>query len=517
MKDEGAGFVKRRFFILQHSPFILLFAFLFLGCASTQTQRVDVTIDDVPATDSWRAALRFAQPVASVAFVRNREPFRSAKWQIVSPAGAKWDGETIALPVPSSEVVLEFATDTADRMKDYNVNLAFTDGSRLFYNGHLRTTLDAPHHWTFRSPRTIRLLETKASGKLAWERDDDTYVYFGSIEPVQSEQMTLLVDPGLPPWIASQMRDLAPKQLAYYAQKVGSELPFKPLVLLSWAGDEPSGFNFKGGTLPGLVQIALAGKGWLSETDEGSANWFRHLAHEVFHLWDGETFPPETEAEWLSEAGAEHASFLALRDLGVIDETKRKQMLVDAANECIIRLEGKPLTAANPRNYYTCGVVLLERAAGEQMWDVWRRLFIKDRKYTTAALVAAVRPEGGAAISQLTATGPGGLTDVFIADQLRAAGIPVSPVALDQAPVNQNVSRQLLVEAIRRCASRTTVPINGSIERINGLDFRSQPGEAYVSLLASPESVVVLSGKEVTLRCTGEDADPTYGKLLRME
>ena len=467
------------------------------ACASTRTQRTRVLIEDIPATDSWRAALTFAQPVSEIDWVRPAT-FRAERWK--ADRGRWLDGKLV-FDRPTRKVVFEFPTDTRDLIKDYTPNLAFTEGSRLLYNGHFRAG-DWPHEWTFRSPRTMRTI-------LDPTKDDDTYVYFGSIPPVETDRMTLIVDPGLPPWIAAQMRDRAPKLMDYYARILGRELGFKPLVLLSYGGDATSGFSFKGGTLPGLVQLAVQGKGWTTQSDEGTELWFFHLAHELFHI----TGHPAEDAEWLSEGMADHAAFLALRDLGVIDEARRKRHLVEWANECIVKLEGKPLRQANPRNFYTCGTVLLERLGPAS----YRGL----RDYTTADFLANLSPADSAIVTQLLERGPGVPTDVFIADQLRAAGIDVTRVDPPVATATHNALQPMLVETIRRCACRTSVADACSRpfahQRINGIDSRRKPAEGWTSLLSTADSKLTLGDKDYALRCGAEDRDGSWETLVRLE
>lgn len=492
------------------SSFVFLLT-TFLACTSSVGgQRTAITIEELPATDSWLVTMRFRQPVDAIAFVRPTD-FRAKTWKIIAPAGARWNGDRIALPHPASEVVLELPTDTRELEKDYSVNFAFTDGSRLLYNGHIRTG-KWPHTWTFRSPRTIRVLDRVASHQLAWDKDHDTYVYFGSIEPVRSDRMTLIVDPGLPPWIAQQMRELAPRQLDYFAGKLGKELSFKPLVLLSYRGAETSGFSFQGGTLPGLIQIAVGGTGWNTSSAEGTRFWFKHLAHEIFHL----TGNPEDDAEWFSEAAADHAAFMAMRDLGVIDEATRRRLIVEASNECIVKLEGKPLAKAAPRNYYTCGVVLIERLGAEQMWTVYRRLFVKE--YTNADLLATFPASEASLVRRILNEGPGMPTDRFLADQLQAAGIRVTRVPPASATATHDTLRWMLSATVSRCACRTNMTAHCGrrldIRRVNDVDARRNPVAAYDSLLAGLESTVVIGRATETFRCAAEDADPTYERLL---
>lgn len=371
----------------------LLLLFVFAACATTQKTTVDVT--EQVASDSWRVALRFAKPVEKIEFYRNRGgEFRAHNWKIVAPADAKWEGESIVLAKPAREVIVEFASDTRDRDKDYNVNLSFSDGSRLLYTGHLRTG-DHPHRWNFRSTRGTKIVDD-------WDPDNDTYVYFGAIPPVETPRMTLIVDPGLPQWLVTQMNERVPPQFDYYAKRVGVDLDFKPLVMLSNAGLESRGFEFKGGTLPGIVQIAIKGEKWKNESAEGSKLWYKHVAHEIFHLWDGEKFPPGPGAEWLSEAGADWWALEAMRDAGIIDEEERKKAIRASAIECAAKWDGPTIPQSkNTRNYYTCGLVTQELAGNAA--EIWKSLFTLGRPYTTEDFLKAT--EGNAAIRALVVDG----------------------------------------------------------------------------------------------------------------
>ncbi|HEX8152586.1 MAG TPA: hypothetical protein VF698_05645 [Thermoanaerobaculia bacterium] len=508
-------------------PFAASLALLALaciaGCATTARPRaLPIEIEELRATDSWRATYTFPRPLTEVTFARDVwAPLRDG-WKVVEPAGATWrydadKSETLVLPAPARRVVIEFPTMARDLEKDYNVNLTFTDGSRLLYTGHLRVAgFDA--RFTFRTDadRDIRVLDQHGRGSLPWRSNDDTYVYFGAIQPVAHERMTLIVDPGLPPWIARQMRELAPKQLDYFAARVGEPLKFKPLVLLSYVGDRSSGYSFKGGTLPGLVQIAIDGKEWTTETPLGAELWYSRLAHEIFHLWNGQQFPHADTAEWLSEASADTAALRAMLDNRVIDEARFETLVVEAANECIIRLQGKPVLQAQPRTYYACGV-LSQLMAGQDPWAVYRRVF--PGGYDNREYFAALDPERREPVVQLIERGLTTPVDAFLERQLRDAGIRVTRVKPEEAIVPQNATRSMLADTLRRCACRTSLPqcqSLGRVEKIGEIDARREPAKAQAASLAG-ETRVTIGGNVVTMQCTPADADPTFTTLLRLD
>jgi hypothetical protein len=285
----------------------------------------------------------------------------------------------------------------------------FTDGSRLLYTGHLRTRTRASrsvddHHWTFltSADRPVRIFGLTGTGRLHWTQSspDETFVYFGSIAPETTPRMTLIVDPGLPEWVEKQMRELIPRQFDYFAAKTGTELPFTPLIVVSYGGSRGAGRTFSGHGLQGMLAISISGEQWMPRTSDAEQYWFRHLAHEAFHLWGAQAYRYHDDAEWLSESAAEYASLLAARDAGVMDEKAVRAFLNGALDECAKNLKGTPLARSlgpgQSRNLYTCGAVIQKLAdqsahgKGTDIWSVWRATYLMPRPYTTRDFLDAV-------------------------------------------------------------------------------------------------------------------------------
>lgn len=385
------------------------------ACASSGPPVVRVDVEEVTASDRWRVTIRQPEPATAFLFPRSRHAFRAATWSIIEPrTGAQWetvDGQdAIVVDTPTDRIVIDFPSNFSLLAKDYPLNAPFTDGSRLLYTGHLRTrtrgtTVTRPHIWTFQtSPtRPIRIFGDSAAGRLRWEQfsADETFVYFGPIMPELTSRMTLIVDPGLPEWVEKQMRDRVPRQFDYFAAKTQTELPFTPLIVVSYGGSEGSGKTFAGHGLQGMLAITISGEKWMPRTADAEQYWFRHLAHEAFHLWGSQAYRYAEEAEWLSEAAAEYASLLVSRDLGVMSDEAILRFIRDAEKACAPRLGTMPLrdsiAAGQSRNLYTCGVVSQKivddaaRAAGTDIWSVWRTTYAQQRPYTTADFIEAVR------------------------------------------------------------------------------------------------------------------------------
>lgn len=377
------------------------------ACSSLQTPAVRVDVVESTATDRWRATITQTEPTDAFLFPRTRMPYRAGRWKIVEPSGARWDvmdgHDAIVLERPSKSVTVEFASDFRNVEKEYPQNVPFTDGSRLLYTGHLRTRVrgaetTAPHRWTFvTSPdRPVRILGEAGTGTLRWSQDssDETFVYFGSIVPETTPRMTLIVDPGMPQWVEQQMRQLVPGQFTYFAEKTRAELPFKPLVVVSYGGSKGSGRTFAGNGLQGMLSINISGEQWTPRSAAAEQEWYRHLAHEIYHLWGAQAFRHEDEAEWLSEASAEYASLLVSAHAGVMNEAAVERFLSNAAKACDKTEAGKP------RTFYTCGVVSQKavddaaRGKGSDIWAVWRGTYAVRRPYTTKDYLAAVERLG---------------------------------------------------------------------------------------------------------------------------
>ena len=429
-----------------------LAAIFALTACSVRPAHTQVEVHET-APDRWRVTIQHLEPANAFVFPQSRRPFRAKRWSIVEPREGRWEEigglDAIVADEPFSKIVVDFFSDFSLLEKDYRLNVPFTDGSRLLYTGHLRTrrpeqSSASAHDFTFRTypDRPIRILDTSAVGRLRWEAPlDETYVYFGPISPESTARMTLIVDPGLPEWIERQMRELIPHQIDYFANKTGGELPFQPLIVVSYGGSKGSGRTFSAGGLQGMLEIGISGDQWMPKTRDAERYWFRHLAHEIFHLWGAQANRHAEEAEWLSEASAEYASLMVALDEEVFDAPAVDLFIVEAANACVARLGSTPLRESlgpgQSRNVYTCGVVSQKvvdaaaRRAGSDIWQVWRRTYEVSRPYTTSHFIEAVREISGdtqtaAFVEELAVHGLSGDTALRITERLRASGMNVS-------------------------------------------------------------------------------------------
>ena len=381
---------------------------LLTGCVSVDRARPGVEVTRLTGRDAWRVRYSLPHAVEAVCFTRPGQTFRSSSWRVLSPESASWivddDREVLHFSSPQREFVVEFPSDYARRDKGYDFTIRFSDGARLLYTGYL--SIAPSHRWSFRGDagEWIVVRDRAARSPVRWhpreEPEDGTYIYFGNEKPVQSPRMSVLVDRGLPDWIERDVLTVLPRQFDHFAERLQTELNFRPVVFIAWNGPPSRGRTFKGGTLEGLMAVSLEGEQWVAPTKDAHRGWFHHLAHESFHFWDGEMFEPKpNDAEWLSESAAEYMAVLASRAEGLIDDGELDRAINDYATRC------QSFSRTDFRSFYTCGVVvqaLADQASGGRIAEIYRRTFVQH--YTTERFLENI-DDATAAIIRNGATG----------------------------------------------------------------------------------------------------------------
>lgn len=380
---------------------------------------LSVSVRHLEGEDAWEVHYRLPAPTQAVAFQRGRYEFRVSNWTVTSPSHVELkrveqqDFLRSLTGVPFREVTLKVKTYFRSPEKNYQVFLPFTDGGVLFYTGQfnltpvkcreggpceLATVEDVDYGFEARyllHPRPseqIALLGEIFPGRTEWtSTGDGTYVYFGKTKPVQSEHLVAVVDSGLPTWLRVQTEDLLPKLFAFYSNRLGSKLNFKPVVFISYGEEEnPKSKSFNGGTLPGLVQLEIRlPRGLGPEEDPSVPVDVSHLlAHETVHLWNGQMFNHRVKGgDWLHEGSADALAWRALRELHIIDDDRFWREQSQGASRCLLGLEGQPLKDSSRSgkfmNHYSCGAtinllaeaVLRSAHSNEDLFRFWGRVF----------------------------------------------------------------------------------------------------------------------------------------------
>lgn len=559
--------------------------------AAPQTAPISISVRE-RVGDRWEVTYRFLEPVRGIAFERGQNRFRGSKW-IASADGGEtnvtWsevDGREAIVVAASGlmkELKISLVTDTEAKVSDYLVNAAYSDGSRLFYTGHfaarpvrcptsacdgtqltLADSLKAADiEWRFETEqgRDIQVLDRRATSSFEWrpmsgEPGQGTYVYFGNLMPRETSFGNVIMDPALPKWMRETADDFMPKLLAWFAKDTSTKLTFKPFIVVTAPAVDEPGRHSKGGTLPGLVQLAVWGEDWKKESPEVREAWLKFLAHELFHLWNGEMFqrrPGRGEA-WLTEGSSDYFALRALRALGIIDDAKVGKFVVDAVNHCLVALGPLPLAKAwgwgTPE--YTCGAVAwaladsIARSNDQTVGDVFGRVFAsaKDRNYGTDDVLAELRKLGKAdapvaLIGQIVRTGLTERAEARFAAELGNSGIAVQTIAPSAARLDDFRFASLVGRELARCDCDRRISFNlteralafddvpqcSSLRgiRVVGLGKLVLPKDAalaYDALVARDDTVPIelrVEGKKepLRLRCRDDYRRLPFKKLLK--
>jgi hypothetical protein len=352
---------------------------------------------------TWRATWHLPAPVRELRFARWAAGFRSGVFEVLTPGYSvakdrdhevlRTDGE------PQRTIAVRFPEYTRILPKEYEFFQKFSDGSVSIYTGHLLVSLgddrlvrdfrfvprDAVVAGGKRSTSTIEWIDQDASG---------TYVYFGSITPVETSHTVSVVDPGLPDWLERTARDAIPRLFDLYTRRLGAKLPKRPTVLFSYAPSDQPGFDSGGGTCPDLIQLTVEGREWERESPEAMLRLFHFVAHEAAHLWNGQIVHyPGSEDAWMHEGSADALAERALVDLGLADEARLLEYQTEALNACRRGAGAGPLRGAAKRGefdlYYTCGNVIalwtesVVRQQSHDLFGFWRSLIERAAKRGT--------------------------------------------------------------------------------------------------------------------------------------
>lgn len=478
-----------------------------------QTAPISITVRE-RVGDRWEVSYRFAEPVRGVLLERASR-FRASKWSVTADGGetaVRWselDGHEAIITTgasPMRELRVQLTTDTGEKTADYLVHASFSDGSRLFYTGHFAAralrcksaepcpelALDRGGEllandiaWRFETEegRDVQVLDRRATAQLDWSPaalppGRGTYVYFGTIKAQQTSFGSVIIDPGLPKWMAESATTLIPRMLELYERETGVKLTVRPLLLIGAPSTEGSGRSSKGGGLPGLVQLSAWGEGWNNEKDSREP-WLQFLAHELFHIWNGDLFQRRGGPgdAWLTEGSSDYFAWRALRALGVIDERRMSELVVRAANHCLVTLGPSALLTARmqgARPEYTCGALswaLLDgiakskqQTAGTLLGRVFAKAREGDGKYDTEDVLDEARAlgSGTSGLALLETLFDKGLSDggdVALTAELGKIGIATRRVAPSKVPLDNLRHATLLGRELSRCDCEGRVAI----------------------------------------------------------
>lgn len=333
--------------------------------------------------DEWKARFRFAADAPVWAFARSamlraeQRPWRRESWEVMTPGVSlervgDFDAFVAADGDVPREVMIRFRPLAKDLVADYDPAIRLSDGTLALYGGHFKSfpkesreavaALREPQDYPTRIALTAGGTPLLFDGQRVTRADDvgDNYVYVGEVAMSPDDPVATILDPGLPAWISTRLRNFTPAVFRDFETQMGPHKSGRPMVIASWAGTDFAGASTGGSVSPGMITMRIEGKQLLKETP-GALNqmrWF--IAHEAAHFWLGETVDYATPDEaWITEGGAD---YLAMQAAVRADASyDAKAFMADARSDCIAALAKGSLADARRRNdqraYYACGAL----------------------------------------------------------------------------------------------------------------------------------------------------------------
>jgi len=413
----------------------LLLILSYQAIATETDFRLHIHVHYQQITDSWKVRYELPIAVDHIAFERQSNFDRSKLYKI-DESKFTWDKAGNVLLIRSIDgskfesLDFTFSSSYDNIQKDYNHNLRFSDGSVLLYTNHFALGANiiedkslSPIGQSFRGTQyhfygpeqNITFLGKNFKEKALWNSEGEgTYVYFGNITPIETDNMIAIVDPILPKWVWQRTQEYFPKLFEYYESKTGQSLNFKPVVFFNYDQIDGEYSNYSGGTLDGLVQLTINGSRWKIEKKEQFNQLFHFLAHEAAHFWNGQMFAFDDQTHsWMHEGGADTFANFAMQEFGLIDSKQMTKKFEDAANNCILN-KGKEALAKSTklqryRNYYTCGSTMAlashfaiqAKDPTKSVFDLWKGIFnanTKDRAYSQQDYLNELRQLTGSTV-----------------------------------------------------------------------------------------------------------------------
>lgn len=411
------------------------------SAAATPTNHVLVARDH----GGWTAHFRFAADAPIWAFQRSAllridaTPWRPKSWQVETPGVSlarigDFDAFVAADGNVPREVTIAFQPLGEDLVADYDPAIILSDGTMALYGGHFATfpmesrealaALREPGDYSNDIGLTAGGAPLLFDGHRVTRAEDigDNYVYVGDVALSPDDPVATILDPGLPAWIATRLRDFTPAVFGAYEAEMGAHKGSRPTVIASWAGANFAGASTGGSVSPGLITMRLEGKQLLTQSPGAldQMRWF--IAHEAAHFWLGQTIGyASPDDAWITEGGAD---YLAMQVAKRADSHYDAGAFMDEARtDCIAALAKGSLGDARRRNdqraYYACGALFAQavdaagRPRGKGFADFVRGLIETDAdgRVTAAEWLDAARAFGVPAdrvarIETLIAGGP---------------------------------------------------------------------------------------------------------------
>ncbi|WP_265528576.1 M1 aminopeptidase family protein [Sphingomicrobium marinum] len=313
-----------------------------------------------------------------------------------------------------------------DLLADYTPAVTFTDGTLAMFSDHftmrpapsveavaaLGASFNSLPDYRGGNPRVVFRsggTTMRHDGERIARKHFDTpaYVTYGNAAPRISNEISALVDPGLPQWLREQLLAEVPGLLDLYAQKLGPHKGGRPELIAAWEGPTPNLVSFGGSVMDETIILQIEGDRLIAPSRQAFGFVRQFIAHEAAHFWLGSTVGYGDPGDaWTSEGGAD---LMAQRAAEAIDRQHDASAFIEGSlNNCAAMASDGPLKAAPERHgqqaFYACGLVFSlvaehhARQSGGDFFSFWRGLIEAERDDGVASVedwLAALRRAGG--------------------------------------------------------------------------------------------------------------------------
>ena len=389
---------------------LTFFVLLFTNCLTSAGIASPIsTVIEKAQTDSgttWVLSYTLNTPSERLVFIRNPDSSRVTRWLPINS-----DIEIVYNIAEQQEVVRSktgklisnvsfLLTPTYKHLgKDYAPFSPFSDGGNAFHSGRLFACANActegDNKWQLTlnvpSDEHIVLNGKLTKNSVSWtDSNDGRVVYVGRQQPIITDDVVALIDPGLPKSIKDSLEEDIPKIMAFFSDSLNPLKGEKPVLFASYANVDDH--STQGGTLPNQIFMH-----WNRQDLDEQANnssfvnqtlWF--FAHEVAHLYQpGSTqgVSENEEQSWLHEGNADYFAAIAMNFLYEDANSYVESRMTRAFESCTEGLAQTTLARAYKNGhfnlYYSCGMIMhraidsvvQQKTLGEEtLLTVWKRL-----------------------------------------------------------------------------------------------------------------------------------------------
>ena len=357
-------------------------------------------------SEKWVVTYTLTTPAKTLAFVRNPDTSRTTRWfaqdndiEIVFDNVKHQELVRSKSGKPLSTVSFLLTPTYKHLGKDYAPFSPFSDGGNAFHSGRLFacanacTEEDNKWHLTLNVPSDehIVLNGKVMKSSVSWtDNNDGRVVYVGKQQPIITDNVVALIDPGLPESIKASLEEDIPNMMAFFSHSLNPLKGEKPMLFASYANVDDH--STQGGTLPNQMFMHWNRQDLNEQADNSSfvnqTLWF--FAHAVAHLYQPgstEGVSENEEQSWLHEGNADYFAAIAMNFLYEDANSYVESRMTRAFESCTEGLAQTTLARAYKNGhfnlYYSCGMIMYraidsvvqKKTLGEEsLFTLWKRL-----------------------------------------------------------------------------------------------------------------------------------------------